>query len=837
VKVLPEHFADDPDRLSRFQREAQLLASLNHPNIAQIYGLEQTEGTGCIVMELVEGDTLAEKLRNGPLPIDEAVEIAKQIADALAAAHERGIVHRDLKPANIKFTTNGTVKVLDFGLAKLASRAPESQLSMMPTKVSGSMAGMVVGTAGYMSPEQARGREVDARTDVWAFGCVLFEMLTARQAFAGETATDMIARIVTSPPDLDLLPAGIPSRIRLLLEATLNKNVQQRLQHIGDMRLFLDEKFFPEAAPAAVAASKSNRGALLIASLVALAAVIVAAALFFRPTPPQSAPEMRFELAPPDIASLIFVSPDGQKLAYIAQPANENRAVWMRPINSLTAQKLPRTDNPSQFLYWSPDSKQLVFFADGKLKKVDVAGGAVQVISDFTQALRGLTWNRAGVILFSKDNILVRVADGGGEIQPVIKLDENRKEQMHLAPVFLPDGDHFLYFTVSGIPENSGFFVGSLQSGRVKRLAPLPSQLNNFAVVPGYFLVVGGGRLTAQRFNADALTLEGDPVTVVEGIENNITVSETGLLLYRTAATAPPSKQLLWFDRTGRQLGQIGGTANYGGVELSPKGDRVAVDINTNNNRDIWVIDIARAVPSRITFESGIDWSPSWSSDGNRLVFGSNRTGDNNIYQKASSGVGSDELVFQSTENEIPVHVSHDGKYVVFSRPIGTNAPAWDTWVLDTTEKKASAFLTSPFDKVFARVSPDSRWIAYATNDSGMYQIVVQSFPDPNQGKWQITAQGGIEPKWRRDGRELYYLALDGTLMAVPIKADKTFVAGTPERLFETQLPVGRTLSTRDRRYDVAPDGRFLIVTPSSGNSGPAPMTAVVNWFSGLAQK
>jgi Tol biopolymer transport system component/tRNA A-37 threonylcarbamoyl transferase component Bud32 len=845
LKILPDHFAEDPDRLSRLQREAQLLASMNHPNIAQIYGLEQLGNTGCIVMEMIEGDTLSERLKSGPLPLDEALDIAKQIADALAAAHERGIVHRDLKPANIKITPSGAVKVLDFGLAKaLASREMQSQLSMMPTKVSGSVVGMVVGTVGYMSPEQARGKEVDARTDIWAFGCVLYEMLTGRKAFEGETATDIIARIVSGEPDLSLLPADVPTPIRLLLEATLTKNVQQRLQHIGDMRLFLDRKFFPATASATVAAGPGiktrQRGRL--AAAVALAAGLVlaaiAVALFFRPSPPPPAPQMHLEISLPGIQGAQFaVSPSGQRVAYFGQAADENRAVWIRQVGSETAQKLAGTDNPTG-AFWSPDSRSLAFIADGKLKKIDVAGGVPQIISDFQGNPRGYTWNEAGVILFSKtpENIIFRVSDAGGEPKPFTAHDKEKKETLHAAPVFLPDGNHFLFLVVAGTPENSGIFVGSLDSKPPKRLLPLPSRINAVAYAPpGYLLYTNGAVIMAQRFDTSTLTTEGEPEPIADGAENAyFSASNAGLLLYRKGRAAPPTERLTWFDRNGKQTGNVGAGADYGNVELSPKGDRVAVDMMTNSNRDIWVIDISRGVPSRITFDPGPDWTPSWSPEGDRIVFASSRAGTH-IYQKSSSGVGNDELVFDTDKSEIPVHWSQ-GRYVVFSRGRQGGAAPYDTWILDTAEKKMTPFVESPFDKVHARVSPDGRWIAYATNDSGIYQIVVQSFPDPNRGKWQITAQGGVEPKWRRDGRELYYLDLDGKLMAVSVKTDPTFEAGATTELFDTPLTVGRGPVIRDRRYDVSADGRFLIAMPD-GIGSTASIIAMVNWASALDKK
>src|SRR5262249_20849904 len=466
---------DDPNRLSMLQREAQLLASLNHPNIAQIYGLEQVGNTGCIVMELVEGNTLSDKLKNGPLPFDEALEIAKQIADALAAAHERGIVHRDLKPANIKLTPNGAVKVLDFGLAKVLNSPAEKKtdLSMMPTKVSGSISGSIVGTVGYMSPEQARGKDVDARTDIWSFGCVLFEMLTARLAFEAETATDMIAKIVTAEPDLNLLPPNTPPSIRLLLSATLNKNVHQRLQHIGDMRLFLDQKMFAGSggATATVLHEKPKPNFVLLSALVAaVVAAVVLGVLYFRTPAPASASEVRFELAVPDMTMGVTVSPDGQRLAY-ATTTDGIRSLWIRPIGSETAQRLTGTDNINGGM-WAPDSQRIAFVADGKLRKVDINSGAIQVICDVPGGqTRGYSWNRDGVILIARsDNVIVRISDTTGEIKPLTTLDQSKKETVHAVPAFLPDGNHFLYAIVSTVPENAGIFVGSLDGTTKTRL-------------------------------------------------------------------------------------------------------------------------------------------------------------------------------------------------------------------------------------------------------------------------------------------------------------------------------------------------------------------------------
>jgi Tol biopolymer transport system component len=844
LKLLPAHFADDPDRLSRFRREAQLLASLNHAHIAQIYGLEEVDGSVCIVMELVEGETLADRLKKGPLAFDEALDISRQVADALAAAHERGIVHRDLKPANIRVMPNGTVKVLDFGLAKaMSARTSDINVSAMPTVVGGSIVGAVLGTPGYMSPEQARGREVDARTDIWAFGCVLYEMLTARQAFEGETVTDVMANIVAREPDLNLLPKETPSSIRLLLSSALNKNASQRLQHIGDTRLFFDGTFGAAASKADAPPGGRGigiRGTFVMAALVvALAAAAVPAVLYFRSAAPTAPPQMRFEISFPGLFGTPALSPDGRAVAFVVQSADGRRTLWVRPIGADAAQQLAGTEDVSGML-WSPDSRRLAFLADGKLKKIDATGGSFQLLGD-AGGVRGADWNRSGVILMARvsDNVIVRMSDSGGPMTPVTRLDPATKESLHALPVFLPDGNHFLYVAVAAKPEDSGIFLASLDSSQTptRVVALQPNRFNGLAYAsPGYLLIVNNGKLTAQHMDADGRTVRGDSVVLADDLDGGVTLSTTGVLMYRKAVPQA-GKQLLWFDREGRQAGQVGAVANYGNVDLSPKGDRAAVDILTNNNRDIWVIDLARSVPSRITFDPGADWTASWSPDGGRLAFASSRAGDDNvtrtkIYEKSSTGAGTETVMPAGDVSAIPVHWSPDNKYIVFSRLKG-KTPGSDTWLLPLSgDQKPMPLLESPFDKFQARVSPDGRFVAYSTNESGLYQVVVQTFPDANGGKWQISADGGIEPKWRRDGRELYFLAPDGKLMAVSI-GGPVFTPGRPAVLFQTTLPMNRTQPLRDRRYDVGPDGRFLMVVPAA--SGAAmPTTVVVNWASAL---
>ncbi len=840
LKLLPDLFASDADRLSRFQREAQVLASLNHANIAQIYGLEQVGDSTCIVMELVEGETLEDRLRKGPLALDEAVDIARHVAGALAAAHERGIVHRDLKPANIKITPTGTVKVLDFGLAKaIGPKASDISATAMATVASGSIPGLIMGTPRYMSPEQARGLDVDSRTDIWAFGCVLYEMLTARQAFGGDTITDVLASIVTSPPDLDLLPKNTPPAIRLLLSLSLNKNSAQRLQHIGDARLFMDGSLAPSAATAAAPAGwRGLRGVWLAAALaLALSAAAVAVLLYVGRAPAATSP-MHFELSLPELVGSPSLSPDGRSIAYFTQPADGKRMLSIRAVGSENSQTIPGTEDIREVL-WSPDSRRVAIVAEGVLKIIDLATGSSRQLGT-VGAIRGGSWNGDGTILLGRmsDNVIVRMSDPGGTTTPVTKLDAGRKEILHGLPVFLPDGRHFLYVAAGGKPEDSGIFLASLDSSDapVRVIQLQPNRFNGMAyVASGYLIYTNEGKVIAQRTDPSGHP-QGASIVVADNVDTTFTVSNTGLLLYHKA-TPTAGKQLLWFTREGRQVGQVGPVENYGNVDISPKGDRAAVDMFKNNNRDVWVVDLQRSVAQPVTSDSAaLDWTASWSPDGSRLAFASTRIandGVTKIYEKSSTGAGGETIQPSGDVSSIPVHWSPDGKYIVFSRLRQAGTLSYDTWLLPLFgDRKPAPLFESGFDKFSARVSPNSNLIAYSTNESGTYQIIVQTFPDANGGKWQISADGGIEPKWHRDGRELYYLGLDGKLMAASINGPP-FSAGRPVELFQTPLAVNPAQPTRDRRYDVAPDGRFLMVIPSA--TGPAaPYSVVVNWNVGL---
>ena len=577
LKLLPDQFASDADRMFRFQREAQILASLNHPHIAQVFGLEQADGTACIVMELVEGDTLADRLKSGPMPLDDVRAVAAQLADALAAAHERGIVHRDLKPANIKVTDAGTVKVLDFGLAKAITGSQDTQATSLATAVTRSMPGTILGTPGYMSPEQARGKDVDARSDIWAFGCVLYEMLTGRQAFAGETATDVIAQVVTAPPDLAQLPAGTPPALRSLLAATLNKNPAQRLQHIGDARIFLDPALAGSPAggaaapqPAAAVSGGRKRWIVAAAALVLAGAAVPMAWMYFRSTPP-IASLMQFDVSFPGIAgSAASLAPDGHAFAFIGLSPDGRRVLYVRPITAAAPQALTGTENVGAFL-WRADGQQLAFISDGKMRKVDATGGSVQALTDVSGQYRGGAWNSAGVILLARttDNLIHRLPDSGGTLTPVTKLDASSKEMLHALPTFLPDGNRFLYAAVMADPQNSGVFLSSLDGSipPTRVLTVEPRGFNWMAYSPtGHLVIQNVGRILAYRMSEGGQVAEGEPAVLAEGIDGPFSISNNGVLLYHKGGGAV-GRQLTWFDRTGKTVGTVGEPAEYGGVE------------------------------------------------------------------------------------------------------------------------------------------------------------------------------------------------------------------------------------------------------------------------------
>ncbi len=816
IKILPESFAQDPDRLARFEREAKVLASLNHPNIAQIYGVEDR----ALVMELVEGEAL-----KGPLPVDTALDYSKQIAEALEAAHEKGIVHRDLKPANIMITPAGVVKVLDFGLAKAADiSTASSDPSQSPTfTISPTRAGIIMGTAPYMSPEQARGRPVDRRADIWAFGVVLYEMLTGRRLFEGETTSDILAAVLTKEPDL----ARVPGQARRLLQSCLQKDPKRRLQAIGDWQLLL------ENAPLI---GNYSRLPWAVTAAFALAAVVLSF-LYFRRAP-VDARLLKLSVQAPENATFVSfdlaaVSPDGRRLAFSATAAGKD-GLWVRDLDSLAARLLPGTHGANH-PFWSPDSRFIAFFADGKLKKISVAGGPALPLCFGGLYPPGGSWSNNDDIIFATDynRGLFRVRAAGGRAIPVTSLDPAFEETSHSFPWFLPDGRHFLYTAVSTDPEKNAVYVGDLDSKSRHRILGANSQA--VYAPPGYVLFQRERTLLAQPFDASKAVTTGDPVPIAEqvdyfrdingNIDTQFSSSQNGVLAYKSGGSGG-DLQLTWFDRSGRAAGTVGAPGTMEWPTVSPDGNTVVADRLDPQTGffDLWLHDLKRGTASRFTFNSKSNDSPAWSPDGSHIAFSSTRDGSRNVYQRATSGAGRDEALDKSTRTKYPNDWSRDGRYII--EGVTDPKTKGDIWVLPLFgDRKPFPYLQTDFDEENGKLSPNGQWLAYHSNDTGQYEIYVQTFPTPG-GKWQISTNGGLWAAWSSNGKELFFRGGDGKMMAAEVKGGAKFEASVPKPLFQMR-------SAPNGWFDVSKDGRFLIPTPVE-QSASVPITVVVNWAAGL---
>jgi eukaryotic-like serine/threonine-protein kinase len=868
IKVLPDSFASDPDRLARFEREAQLLASLNHQNIATIHGLEDGPAeagphTRALVMELVDGPTLADRIAQGAMPLDEAPPIARQIAEALEAAHERGIIHRDLKPANIKLTPSGQVKVLDFGLAKMLESAGSGQLAagspnltVSPTiSIQATYAGVILGTAAYMSPEQARGKPADRRADIWAFGCVLFEMLTGKQAFEpGETVSDAVAAILTKEPDWTALPKETPGNIRTLLRRCLQKEPNRRLPHIGSARIELEEPTAPAIVvpPIPSPASRPRFTFSWPAAVVAIVAMsfIYSALPWLQDDPPPGgrgldAPEMRTEIVTPSTPdpTAIAISPDGRQMVFVASGDGPSR-LWLRSLSSSTAQPLAGTEG-AMYPFWSGDSRSVAFAVGTKLERFDLGASAPKMITDVPNTTRGGTWNKEGTVLFAVGaGSLATVSAAGGQATQALEKLEGQNDQRF--PQFLPDGRHFLFFAV-GPPNMQGIYLGSLDSKETKRLTAADTA--GRYVASEFLIWVQAGTLVAQRIDVQRGELVGSRITIADsvGFDANLraaafSVSETGLIAYRSGTAS--RRQLVWFDRTGKSLGVFGGPdeAAPSTPRISPDGRRVAVYRVVQGNADIWLLDGTRT--TRLTFDAALDRFPLWSPDGTRIVFDSNRKGTRDFYVKSSNGTGSEELLFESPADKAAYDWSPDSRFILFRNQ--EEQTGRDIWVLPLDGRKPWVFLKASFDEHQAHFSPDGRWVVYASNESGREEIYVRPFVPQAaagstketqstdgtrqvSGQWQVSTAGGIFPRWSKDGRELYYLGPLGEIMAASVRVtDTTFDVGTPVKLFDTHIYGGGVDANQGRQYDVTSDGRFLINTVL--DEAPAPITILQNW-------
>jgi eukaryotic-like serine/threonine-protein kinase len=818
IKVSAAQFSE------RFEREAKAIAALNHPNICQIYDV----GPNYLVMEYIEGES-----PNGPMPLDEALRIARQIAHALEAAHDKGITHRDLKPSNIKIKPDGTVKVLDFGLAKI-SVVPGSIGDNSPTLTMGmTQAGMILGSAAYMAPEQARGKEsVDKRADIWAFGVVLYELLTGKRMFTSEDVGEILAKVIRDEPDL----AGVPAQVTPLLKRCLEKDPKKRLRDIGDAWALLVEEEQAKVAP-----SRSRFGATrwMAATGVALVACAILAFVHFREAPPEQR-SVRFQIPTLETSSTDFfkLSPDGRLLAFTS-----GGRLWIRPLDSLQARPLPGTEGAGK-LFWSPDSQFVAFFAQGKLQKIAASGGPAQVLCSATEP-NGGTWNQDGVIVFpiSLASGLFRVSAAGGAPVPLAKPDAAGRIIPQILPEFLPDGRHFLYWGL-GTPEEEGIYAGSLDGTPATRLLPDSSNASYVQAAgppgqDGYLLFRRGETLMAQRFNPTRLSLSGDASPIAEKVGGDelwtaFSVSENGTLVYAPAADAT-TVQLIWKDRTGKQVGLFGPPGIYRDFRLAPDEKRIAFANSFNDNRDVWVLDSVRGVTSRLTFDPAIDDPAMWSPDGLRVVWASNRAGTFDLYVKSANGAGPEQLLVKMGATAgWPEDWSRDGRFILYQIPGAKTGQ--DLWIAPQPSEGAGGdsrpfpYLETQFDEKHGRFSPDSNWVAYTSNESGREEVYVQSFP-PSGAKFLISTGGGREPQWRKNGTELFYISENRTLMAVPLQlassASKPVQVGQPKPLF--RVPVLDTFIV-GRSYEVGNDGqRFLMPALASGTTAP-PLTVVLNW-------
>jgi Tol biopolymer transport system component len=834
LKVLPDAFSSDPERLARFEREAKTLAALNHAHIAHIHGLEESDGVRALVLEFVDGPTLADRIARGPIRINEAFPIARQIAEALEAAHEQGIVHRDLKPANIKVRTDGTVKVLDFGLAKALdpTGAGSAAVTELPTVTSPALmtgVGVILGTPAYMSPEQARGQAIDRSTDIWAFGCVLFEMITGRLAFSGATISDTLASVLERSPDWTALPAATPPPLRHVLERCLEKGPKRRWRDIGDVRIGLDdaEAWRPQtdgASPKTSRARERGAWALLVALTAGVAALVTPV---LRQVPP--AAEVRFTLALPrgvasDFAQLA-ISPDGQQIVIAPNFGVEGPTpLWLRPLASTSGRLLTGTEGAG-FPFWSPDGRSIGFFADQKLKRLDVNSEAIQILEDAPVA-RGGAWQTDGTILFAPNAVgpLFRVPATGGQLTAATRLEPGQND--HRAPFILPDGKHFIYYA-RGTPQVRGVHVARLDGTETKRL--LDADGAAVYTRSGHLLFPRQGELWAQAFDATRLLLEGDAFRVVDSVSVNpgislasLAASAAGPIAYGTDRIR--RTQFTWFNRAGRRLETLGTPDQraLANPSRSPDGTRIAFSRVVGGNWDVYLMDMQGAV-SKVTSAPSLDSNPVWSRDGRQIFY---QSGSSSIYSRSVTDDTPEQAVLREPAMIYPSDVSPDESVLLYTRATGTSTDLW--YVSLGADRTPHPFVQTPVHERDGQFSPDGKWVAYQSNEAGHFEIYLRPFPGPGD-RVQVSSSGGQQVRWARDGSEIFYVAADQQLTSVrvTIGANGKIALGTPVPLFRTEFD--NSFLAR-QQYVVSPDGQRFLMNASTNVIEPPSITLILNW-------
>ena len=846
IKVLPDGFAADPERLARFEREARLLASLSHRNIAAIFGLEESAGRRFLVLEYIEGETLAQRLDRGPLPVDETVEVCRQIAAALEAAHEGGVIHRDLKPGNVKLTPAGEVKVLDFGLAKGGTGAGSSSdpsLSASPTMTAAAATGIgvILGTAAYMSPEQARGRALDRRTDIWSFGCVLYECLTGRQAFAGETVSDVIALILQREPEWKLLPAGTPPRLRELLARCLTKDAKKRLRDIGEARLLLEDGDASQGsgvfAPVPTAPVRTSRTAWIVAAALAAATLGLGAALVLRSPVPDPVRRMKLDIppmpTPPRDAALASFSPDGEMIASTSTDSAGTFKIYVRALSALEGRILSGTDDGTQPV-WSPDGRFLVFATPDKLKKVEARGGSPQVLCRIASYGRGLAWGTRGIIVFSggAEGPLFQVSQDGGAPAPATILKAG--ETGHRFPKFLPDGRHFLYASMPPRGALCDIWIGSIDDPDHREKLMEADGVPTYAE-PGLLVYSRNARVVAQRFDARSRKLAGKPTSLPDEPKRSDFLGASPVL---TSLRGPlgyfvpdaQASRLEWFEwSSGRTTTVALPPAGYQGIALSHD-DRLAllVRASSQSESDLWLLDLQQMVPTRLTFGPGRVDRPVWSPDDRRIAYSSDRNGHWDIYVKEAGVAGPGTAVLEGGSLlKYPYAWTPDGKGLLIEQ-IGDKT-GWDVFELPLQgDRKPRPLFVTPYDEQYASVSPDGHWIAYSSNESGRNEVFVDSWPQPGR-RSQISTAGGFLPVWRADGGELFFVIGNDALALVGFDPKSGRATGPPRVRPRGAEVYGGTI-TRDFRRSL----RLIVVATTQNTSD---LTLVDGWRSELAKR